>query len=211
MPRAWKVRIFGDHRRSCDSPRMIIVLAPDHICELRPRRECGCACVCGHKSLTFIPDKREQLRFLLSGQVDLPVAEKKDGVDIGEAWPAAGGLSGRHERRLRNDRGVRPYIGVVHTRFIAEPLDDSQRVGHGLMLPDAVTRVRPRENDLLIGPLSRRCAARAASLPTGEGAEQKGNSKPQSDADVQSHMFYPFFISALGRSQLHGDGSVDST
>src|SRR5438093_11627734 len=74
--------------------------------------------------------------------------KEEDGVNIRQARAAARGPTVCLERRPGNDRRVRPYICVVDSRLITQPLYDCQRVGDRVMLADAVARVRPRENDI---------------------------------------------------------------
>src|SRR2546425_828729 len=110
------------------------------------------------------------------------MAEEEDRVHIGKAWSAAGRLTRRHERRFGDDRGVRPYICVVDTGFIAKPLHYSQCMRDGIVLTDAVTRVCPRKDDLFIRALSCRRSACATSLGTCKGANQSGGSECKCDS-----------------------------
>ena len=77
------------------------------------------------------------------------MAQKEDGVDVGEAWSAAGRCAVGLLGILGDDVRIGADVGVVEPGFLAQTLDDGHGVRCGIMLGDTVARVGPSENHFL--------------------------------------------------------------
>ena len=74
------------------------------------------------------------------------MSHEEDRVDVAQVRSAARGRPVGLLRRLRNDVRVRADERVPLSRFVAEPLDDRERMADRLVLRLAVPRIGPREH-----------------------------------------------------------------
>src|SRR5579884_993887 len=105
-----------------------------------------------YEALSFVMDKSQQIGLLLGIELDLPVAEKKDGIHILQAGATAGELAVGHLRMFRNNVGICSYVREVGARFISEALNHRHRVRYRVMLSDSVPGVSPNQYRLLAVP-----------------------------------------------------------
>src|SRR5215469_16251009 len=118
------------------------------------------------ETFAVIGDKLQQILSLLIIERDLAVAHEKDGIDVSETGAPACRLTRCLERTVRDDVGIRSYIGVVKAGFVADALNRRQSVASRFVLTNSVSSVGPGKDYFAAGAPAASPAAAAAARST---------------------------------------------
>src|SRR5207249_5418089 len=99
---------------------------------------------------------------LLRTDVDFSVTQKEDAVHITQTRAAAGGRAVCLERGVCDDVRIGPNESIPKSRLVTEALHDCQGVRREVVLRDAISRIRPGEQNL---SLCRLCPSSSPSSP----------------------------------------------
>jgi hypothetical protein len=64
------------------------------------------------ESLSGVMHEPQQIRSACGVELDLPMTQEKDGIDVAEAWATAGWLSRRHLGMTRDDVRIGANVRV---------------------------------------------------------------------------------------------------
>src|SRR5262245_7127945 len=137
----WERLFFVNHLTG-PSVQVTLILTAKHFAKLRPRLKRGQAGVSGNKAMP-ISHECQQFFLLLRTDVDFAMTEEKNAINVAQAGTTARRSSVGLERCVGNNIRIGTNECVPESGFVAEALDDRQRMRSEFVLSDAVARIRP--------------------------------------------------------------------
>src|SRR5262249_25237099 len=136
-----------------------LILGANHVSKIRPGLKGGQAGVSRDEAMP-IADECQQFFLLLRSDIDFPVAQEEDAVDITQAGSPTGRTPICLECSVRDNVGLRSNIRTPETGLITEPLHDGERMRRKIMQSDSVSGIGPGKQYL---PLTRAATSTAAA------------------------------------------------